>query len=434
MSAPMSPDMRESWQRYQHWALNPWTVLACVLAGGAAGWAMPAISAKLAIVGVVYVDLLKMIVLPFMVSAVIFSLQNLYREGGASRIFKRLFLVLLVFSAVSAVLATCTTLVINPGSSLSEETRAALGKIVSANGDNSNTAMAMQAEEAAPRLTSMTEVLQSLIPQNIFASLANGETLKALVFALLFGFAAGQVPSRISGGLHQALETIYHACQTLTRWVNLPVPLVLFCMAASQVAATGLEPLRVMASFVAAFLFLAALLLALSVIVLSRRAGVGYREVLEAMREPFALGVATTNSATCMPAMIDGLARQLQFARARVELLVPLTVSLLRVGSVAYFVAATLFIAALYGRPLSFYDVCLLAMVSVLAGFASAGMAGIVTVSLVGTTAAYLSLPFEAVFVLLAAVDPLLAMARTAVTVISSCAAVASICAEPVKL
>ncbi len=421
-------------QRYQYWALNPWTVLACVLAGGAFGWAMPALAERLSLVGVVYVDLLKMIVLPFMVSAVIFSLQNLYREGGAKRIFKRLVLVLLLFSVVTAVLATCSSLVISPGSDLSPDTRAALGRIVSADGDHSNTALSMRAEDAPPKVTSMKEVLQSLIPQNIFASLANGETLKALVFALLFGFAAGQVPTRISTGLHQALETIYHACQTLTRWVNLPVPFVLFCMAASQVAVTGLEPLRVMAGFVGAFLFIATLLLAISMIVLARRAGVGYPAVLAAMREPFALGVATNNSATCMPAMIDGLARQLQFARSRVELLVPLTVSLLRVGSVAYFVSATLFIAALYGRPLSFYDVCLLAMVAVLAGFASAGMAGIVTVSLVGTTAAYLSLPFEAVFVLLVAVDPLLAMARTAVTVISSCAAVASICAEPVKL
>lgn len=430
---PAAP-LPDSLQRYQHWALNPWTVLLCVLAGGFAGWAVPEMGARLGLVGVVYVDLLKMIVLPFMVSAVIFSLQNLYREGGASRIFKRMVMVFAVFSVATALLATCTAMLISPGSNLSQDTRAQLGKIVNADGERSNTAMSMRAEEAPPRATSVKEVLQSLVPQNIFAALANGETLKALVFALLFGFAAGQVPTRISGGLHQALETVYRACQTLTRWVNLPVPFVLFCMAASQVAATGLEPLRVMAGFVIAFLFISALLLALAIVVIARRAGVGYSVVLEAMREPFALSVATNNSATCMPAMMDGLARQLQFARARVELLVPLTISLLRVGVVAYLVCGTLFIAALYGHKITAYDIGILLLVSILAGFASAGMGGIVTVALLGTTAAYLSLPFEAVFVLLAAVDPLCAMARTAVTVIGGCAAVASICPEPVKL
>jgi Na+/H+-dicarboxylate symporter len=421
-------------QRYQQWALNPLTVLACVVAGGVAGWAAPALAKPLGLVGVVYVDLLKMIVLPFMISAVIFSLQNLYREGGASRIFKRVVLVFLVASVLTALVATAASLLIRPGGDLAPDSRAALGKIVSDDGERSNTEMSLRTPEAPPRVTSLKDVLQSLIPQNIFASLANGETLKALVFALLFGFAAGQVPTRISTGLNEALDTIYRACQTLTRWVNLPVPLILFCMAASQVALTGLQPLRAMAGFVVAFLFICALLLALAMAVIAKRAGVPYAAVLEAMREPFALGVATNNSATCMPAMVDGLVQHLRFARARVELLVPLSVSLLRVGSVAYFVCGTLFIAALYGRSLSPYDVGLLALVSVLAGFAAAGMSGIVTVTLVGTICGYLSLPFEAAFVLLAAVDPICAMARTAVTVIGCCAAVAAVCAEPVKL
>lgn len=421
-------------RRYARWALSPWTVLGCVLAGGLFGWALPALASRLGLVGDVYVDLLKMIVLPFMISAVIFSLQNLYREGGASRIFKRMVLVFGAFSLAAALLSTGTALLFNPGSSLSPDTRLSLGKLVNADGDTSNTVMSMRQADVAPPTRDLKQLFEALIPQNIFAALANGETLKALVFALLFGFAVGQVPTRLSSGLHEALGTVYHACHTLTRWVNLPLPAVLFCMAAAQTAHTGLEPLRVMGGFVATFLLLALLMLGGAVWWIARRAALPYGPVLAALRAPFALGVATSNSATCMPAMIDGMARQLQFARARVELLVPLTISLLRLGSVAYFVCATLFIAALYDRPLSAADVGLLAFMSVLAGFASAGMTGIVTVSMVGTTAAYLALPFEAVFVLLVAVDPLCAMARTAVTVLTGCAAVATVCDAPVKL
>ena len=88
------------------------TVLACVLVGGLLGWAAPELSSRLAVVGVVYVDLLKMIVLPFMISAVIFSLQNLYRDGGAARIFKRVVVVFLVFSLAAAVLAAAASLLV----------------------------------------------------------------------------------------------------------------------------------------------------------------------------------------------------------------------------------------------------------------------------------------------------------------------------------
>lgn len=427
-------DIPETLRDYQHWALNPWTVLAAVVAGAGFGAAAPGAGAALAVVGVAYVDLLKMVVLPFMLSAVIFSLQSLYREGGAVRMFRRVALVLAAASLAAALLATFTGMLVQPGRGMADDTRAALGKLVSADIQGGNTSMALRAEPAPPRVASVKEVLESLIPQNIFAVLANGETLKALVFALLFGFAVGQVPTRIASGLQDALETVYHACQTLTRWVNLPVPLVLFCIAASQVALNGLGPFKVMGGFVAAFLFTCALLLALAMIVLARRSGADYPAVLRAMRAPFALGVATNNSATCMPAMIDALVRELEFARARAELLVPLTIALLRIGAVAYFICATQFIAALYGRPLGVADLAVLAGVSVLAGFASAGMAGIVTVSVVGTIAAHLALPFEAAFVLLAAVDPLCAMARTAVTVVGGCAAVAAICPQPVRL
>ena len=427
-------DIPTGMQRFQRWALNPWTVLGCVLAGGALGLVAPGFSKNLGVVGAVYVDLLKMIVLPFMLSAVIFSLQNLYRDGGAGRIIKNVVIVFAGISLATAVLATAGSLVFRPGSDLPQETLAALGDIVSIDSDQSNTEMSLRAPDEPPKSMTLQDILASLIPSNIFASLANGETLKALVFALLFGFAVGQVPTRLSTGLNQALETVYNACQTLTHWINLPVPFILVCMSANQIAGTGLQPIRAMAGFVLAFLVICVILLALAMALISRRAGVPLAAVAAAMREPFALGVATNNSATCMPAMVNGLVNQLNFARSRVELLVPLSVSLLRMGPVAYFICSTLFIAALYGHPISAFDVGLLMLVSIMLGFGSAGMAGIVTISLVGTTCGYLGLPFEAAFILFAVVDPICAMARTAVTVITSCAAVAAICPRPVQL
>ncbi|KRB67892.1 dicarboxylate/amino acid:cation symporter [Noviherbaspirillum sp. Root189] len=420
--------------RFQRWALNPWTVLGCVLAGGALGWAAPAFSKHLGVIGIVYVDLLKMIVLPFMISAVIFSLQSLYRDGGAGRIIKSVIIVFIAISLVTAVLSAAGSLLFRPGSNLPAATLAALGDIVSIDANQTNTEMSLRTPEAPPKELSLQDILQSLIPSNIFASLANGETLKALVFALLFGFAVGQVPTRMSTGLNHALETIYVACETLTHWVNLPIPFILICMTASQIAETGLEPLKAMAGFVAAFLVICVILLALAMTLIGRRANVPLKTVVAAMREPFALGVATNNSATCMPAMVSGLVNKLNFARSRVELLVPLSISLLRMGPVAYYICGTLFIAALYGRPVSAVDVGLLMLVSIMLGFASAGMAGIVTISLIGTTCSYLGLPFEAVFLLFAAVDPVCAMARTVVTVISGCAAVSVICPKPVQL
>lgn len=434
ISPVAAPERGATLRRFRALAINPFMVLACVLLGATIGWAAPGVARPLGLVGVVYVDLLTMVVLPFMMSAVVLSLQNLYREGGAGKIVQRVVVVFVLLALAAAVLATLATWLLHPGGGMSEGTRAALGHIVGGDADGSNTAMALLTPEPAPASASAQEILRTLIPSNIFAALANGETLKALVFALLFGFAVGQVPSRISTGLQDALETVYKACQTLTGWINLPLPLILVCMSAGQVARTGLAPLAAMAGFVGGFLAVSALLIGVAMAVVRHRAGVGARDVMKAMREPFALGVATNNSAACMPAMVNALVGRLGFSRSRVELLVPLSVALLRAGPVAYFVCGSMFIAALYGRSLSAADLALLAGLAALTGLASSGMAGVVTVSLMGVVCASLSLPFEAAFVLFVAVDPVCAMARTALTVIANCAAVSLICARPVTL
>lgn len=421
-------------RRFQALAINPVVVLACVVLGAAIGWAVPGVGRSLSLVGVVYVDLLTMVVLPFMMAAVVLSLQNLYREGGAGKIVLRVVLVFAVLALAAALLAAIGTLLAHPTGAMSEGSRAALGQIVGDDAEHSNTAMFLLRPEPVAASASIQDVIRTLIPNNIFAALANGETLKALVFALLFGFAVGQVPGRVSGGLQDALEAVYRACQTLTGWINLPLPVILVCMAAGQVARTGIGPLAAMAGFVGGFLCVAVLLIVLALAVVRQRAGVGTRQVLQAMREPFALGVATNNSAACMPAMVAALGGPLGFAHTRVELLVPLSVALLRAGPVAYFVSGTMFIAALYGRTLGLADLGLLVALAALTGFASSGMAGVVTVSLMGAVCAHLALPFEAAMVLFVAVDPVCAMARTAITVIVNCAAVALICARPLEL
>jgi len=422
-------------QRIQQFILKPWVIIACLVLGFSFGLIQPTIGLQLGVVGDIYVDLLKMIVLPFMVSAIIFSLQRLFQEGGASRIAGRVVLAFTGFSIVAAVIGVLTLSLAQPGANLSETTLTTFGRIVGSDLSNTDTAMNLYgAEMTRAHGKSLEEVVLSLIPSNFFEALAKGETLKALIFSLLFGMALGHIPNRIAGGLSQTLETIYQTCQTLMRWLNFPLPIVLVCMSASQIAKSGVEPLLVMVNFVVAFGAASLIFLALAVLVIWKRSNTSLSGTLNALREPFALAIATRSSVTCMPAMIVALVQRLSFAKAKVELLVPLSVSMLRVGPILYYACATLFIAQLYGRTLSAQELGLLLMASVLAGFASAGMTGLVTLSLTSMACGYLELPFEAAFILFLAIDPICDILRTLVLVIGNTAAVAAICPRPLKI
>ena len=412
--------------KFYAFVLNPWVVIISLGAGVAFGMLAPALATTL--------GLLKMITLPFMVSAVIFSLQRLFRDGGTASLLGRVALVFLAFSAFVAIAGAATLLILRPGENLPSTTMQTFGQIVGGDLSASDTAMNLRGVDEVKKTASFADMLVSLVPANIFSALANGDTLKTLVFALLFGLAVGHVPTRISDGLTQALETVYHACQTLMRWLSFPLPVVLFCMSAAQLGKTGIEPLRAMGAFVVAFLVVSVLLLAVAAVIIWKRSNGTLGQTLNALRGPFALALATRSSATCMPIMIESLVTRLGFARSRVELLVPLTVSLLRIGPVVYYVCATLFIAQIYGRSLSPVEIGIVLTSSVLAGFASAGMTGLVTVSLIGMTCTYLGLPFEAAFILFLAVDPVCDMLRTLVLVIGNTAAVAVVCPRPLKI
>jgi Na+/H+-dicarboxylate symporter len=422
-------------QKIQQFILNPWVILACLVLGFTLGWVLPSVGLKLAVVSDIYVDLLKMIVLPFMVSAIVFSVQKLFQEGGAGSIVGRVVLAFASFSVVAAIVGILTMSITQPGANLPESTLATFGRIVGDDLSSTDTVMSLYGNNAeSQKGKSLEEVVLSLIPSNIFEALAKGETLKALIFSLMFGMALGHVPNRIAGGLSQTLETVYQTCQTLTRWLNYPLPVVLVCMSASQIAESGIEPLKAMANFVLAFSVASLLCLSLAVFVIWKRSNASLNETMQALREPFVLAIATRSSVTCMPAMIEALVQRLSFAKARVELLVPLSVSMLRVGPILYYACATLFIAQLYGRSLTAQELALLLAASVLAGFASAGMTGLVTLSLTSMACGYLGLPFEAAFILFLAVDPICDILRTMVLVIGNTAAVSMICPRPLKI
>ncbi|PVX85180.1 dicarboxylate/amino acid:cation symporter [Paraburkholderia unamae] len=423
-----------NFSRIYAFVLNPWVVIGSLALGGALGLALPEASQKLALIGDIYVGLLKMTTLPFMISAVIFSLQRLFRDGGASRLLVRVVGVFAGASAIVALVGAAVLLVLHPGANLSSATMQAFGLMIGNDPAAGDTTMNLYGADTPPTSLSFSDVLTSLVPTNIFAALASGDALKTLVFALLFGLAVGRVPERISTGLSQSLETIYHACQKLMHWLSYPLPLILICMSAAQLGKSGVGPLHAMLQFVVAFFVASAVLVVLAAAIIWKRSTHGLGATLDALRAPFALALATRNSAACMPSMIESLVDGLGFARARVELLVPLTVSLLRVGPMVYYVCATLFIAQLYGHTLGVVEVATVLLASVLAGFASAGMTGLVTVSLVGMTCAYLRLPFEAAFILFLAVDPLCDMLRTLILVIGNAAAVAVICPRPLKI
>ena len=424
-------------RKIQHLVLNPIVVTSSIVLGGLTGYFFPGVGKSIGFLGSLYVDLLKMIILPFMLSAVIFSLRSIFvKSEKMGELLQKIFKWYVISMVVVAIIGVGSALLLKPGSGLDEATLKAFGNLIQA---DTNTTTDMEITLSSQPVeahtgSKMGEIINQVIPSNIFAALSKGDTVKVLVFALLFGLALGHIPANISEALTSSLETVYTASQRLTHWFNLLLPLASFAMAAEQLATTGFEPMRIMLKFLEVFLLATCLVLSLSIFAIWRKSGSSIGEVLSSQQESFFMAISTRNSTACMPNMIESLVWRLRFNKPEVELLIPLSISILRIGPVVYYTIATIFIAQLYGRALTPGDIMLVFAVSILAGVASTGMTSIVAVAQTSVVCTYLGLPFEAAFVLFVAVDPVADMLRTAMLVLGINAVTALICSKPEEI
>lgn len=409
-------------------ATSPITIICAILLGVLCGVYAPEFSKSLKFVGEIYIDLLKMVILPFLVSAVIVSVNRLARDPSASRFLGRIICYLIAGMALTGLAGVVYMSLARPGSHLDNDALRAFGRLVQSDLSGVETSVRLLIPYASESKNDFApELIMRMIPNNIFHALSLGDTLKALFFALMFGFALTSSPKEKSVSFIECCETVFRACQQLTNWLLYVLPMASFALAAEQIASTGFEPFKVMVHFILAFAVVTLFLLGTCMFILYRKSGRGFKEVVRSQQGPFFIAAATRNSAACMPAMMTSLSDMLGFNRSITELLVPLGTALFRVGPTLYYCMATIFIAQLYGRDLSTIDYTLILFASMIAGFSSTGMNGIVTISQTTIVCSLLGLPFEAAFVLFVAVEPVCDTLRTVLLVFSINALVALI-------
>jgi proton glutamate symport protein len=180
-----------------------------------------------------------------------------------------------------------------------------------------------------------------------------------------------------------------------------------------------------MINFVIISIFTFLLIYVICILVIWQQTGYPLVQIISALKEPTVLALATSSSFACIPATISALSEKLAFDRKTTQLVAPLAITICRFGTVAYFALAALFVAQLYQKPLDFGQLALIIFSSILAGMATSGTTGVLTLTLLDLVLTPLKLPLEAVLVLFIAIDPIIDPFRTMGLIHSSLAATA---------
>jgi Na+/H+-dicarboxylate symporter len=348
--------------------------------------------------GDLFLDALKMTILPLVVTAILTGIAPL----GASHRVGRAGALTGAFIIGSTLLATTTGVVlagiVAPGAG-----------VVSLPGT---------APAAAPATGGSTfeEIVRTLVSANLVQAAAQGQILPILLFALLLALALAGLGTR-ARPVVEVVEVFNDALMRVIHWILYLAPLGIFALLAARFGALGGEGFWREITSVGRYVATVIAGLGLHFIWLCLLLGLaGQAPVAYAVRFLRALVTAfgTGSSAATLPVAMD-CAREAGVGAATVNFVLPLGTALNRNGTALYQAVATLFIAQAHGFDLPLAQQVVVVITAALAGIATAGVPQHGLVNMIIVLSA-VHLPAEGIGLILA-VDWFLDRCRTVINV-----------------
>jgi Na+/H+-dicarboxylate symporter len=367
-------------------------------------------------VGTLFINALKMIIVPLIVSSIVVGISGLGKDEGMGRLGAKT----VGFYAVSSLLAILIGLavvnIIEPG----VQNGQAVGEQLALN-ENTDKVV----EKVSGRgMSDIAEIFIRMIPTNIVSAAAEGQMLGLIMFSLLFGFFMTRIEVQHSEALGKLAKGVYETMMLITLFVMRFAPLGVFALVAKTVASTGFAAfMPLLWFFISVVLALATHIFVVYPLVLSYF-GVSPKKHFQAMMPALLTAFSTASSSATLPLTIKSLEENAGVSNKTSSFVLPLGATVNMDGTALYECVAAMFLAQAYGIELGFVTQFTIVLVALLT---SIGVAGIPAASLVAITIILtaIGLPVEAVGLILVT-DRVLDMCRTSVNVFGdSCAAVA---------
>ena len=386
---------------------NPMVSILAMAAGVATGILFTDFASRLKPVGDVFLLLLKMCVIPILVTSIISSFARLV---GSKEKNIKIHVVFFSFLAVFIVLAVFTYAVVTPlkPGILSAEEQKVLGGALEYSQEN-------YIEDINSSYNSFSGIMNAVIPENIFKSLAGGDSLQILFFSILIGIAAGLIERKKGDAIIDLADSFFHIFLDIINWIMLILPFGLFALLARQVADTGIDILFAMAKYVLSIYLISFLVILVNAGIISWKTGVPFFKTFYQLKSPLLISFGTRSTFASMPVSINALTT-MKINSKVVNLVIPLGSILARFSMLIIYVSAAVFARQLYDVDFTMLQVVQLISLAIIVSIAGAGTPAIVSLSMLSILFSPLAVPYSSIVVLLLAIipviDPILTMAN----------------------
>lgn len=364
------------------------------LLGGITGREFAAIT----LLGDLFLNALKMMIIPLIISSIINGVTTLGDIRKLGRIGAWTAGYYLTTTVIAVSIGIVLVNIIQPGANV--ETGAHFTQEVQA--------------------YSFLDVIRAMIPANLFAAMANGEILPLIFFSLFFGVVLTTVGNRAKP-LQDAIDGLFLISIKMVNLIILAAPVGVFALVATKVGvAGGFEAFGKELSALGYYaLTVISGLLVHSIFVLCVLAFLATKRnplwVIQQLAEPLILAFSTASSSATLPVTMNTVQQNLGVDKRVSSFVLPLGATVNMDGTALYEAVAAVFVAQCYGIDLTFTSQLLIVLTATLAavGAASIPQAGLVTLVMVLQTA---GLPAEGIGMILA-IDWFLDRCRTTINV-----------------
>ncbi len=390
---------------------NPWVILASIILGIIYGiLASEALVNIIAPIGEIYVALLQMCIVPIVLTAILSSVAELIRSPSVTqKVIWRFATWLIVILLLVSTLGVSLGVLVEPGR-VRQEQRNAFGQIIESATIETDYGVSLTEEEQVveEEPEGFLPFLKEIVPQNIFASLTDGEILRIVFFAILFGVAIAFIKKEQSDYIVTLSTGIYLSFNKIIEWNMYLLPVGLFSLIAKQVKSTGVSALIASIKLIITFYCLAIFVLLINTLIISIRTRKSFFSALRACLNPIFVSFSTRSSIAAIPSALEALTENLYMERLTTKFIFPLSITLGRFGNVLFFSLAGIFAAQLYEVSLTFGQVILVIFAAVAAGISTAGATGYATLGMIAIVVRGLGLPIETLVLILFAIDPII--------------------------
>ena len=378
----------------------------------------PIIMTTLTFIGQVFIRLIQMVVIPLVISAIVIGITSVGDSKQIGKLGSKMIFYYTIITVAAVTIGAALALLLKPG----------LG---AAHYINIDTAAGIQAQVAATieaQRENLLNIFLGFIPKNPLASIASGDMVPIIVFALMFSVALAKV-GEINRPFVSFFESIFAATMKITDWIMCFAAPGVFALTAVAVSSFGID------IFMSISKYLGVLTLGFAIqffivypVFLKIFSKVPVLMLYAAMAEAMMVAFGTASSSATLPLTIACCEKR-GISHKVSSFVLPLGATLNMDGTAMLQTIAVIFLTQAYGVALTPFLVIQIAFLAIIASSTCAGIpgAGLITIALVLNGMGLSPEQLVAGFAFLFTIERITDMMRTLLNVTSDAVVAAAI-------